>query len=275
MHRSSREGNVADEAVVGAEGAAVDAGAPAESEPTEGATGVVADASQGEPENLYTVLVGGKEEKVTFEDLQKGYMRQADYTRKTQELAREREEVTELRALRAALERDPRTTLVALAQALGVDFGTAAQVAQAAMQGDEDPLSVLTSKVDTLTSTLTAQQQAALAAQQQAQQQAALQAQIQQEIDTLKDLHGDFDHKALVQYAVDHGVPNLDVAFRAWQYEQSQAAAVAERNRAIEEKRRAQVVNGGQSTAAGSVAPNANPRMSVREAYLAAAAAAQ
>lgn len=266
---------MADEAVVGAEGAAAETGAPVEGgELTEGATGVAAETGQEEPE-LYSVLVGGKEEKVTFDDLQKGYMRQADYTRKTQELAREREGVAELNALRSALERDPRATLVALAGALGVDFGTASQVAAQIQQGDDDPLAILTSKVDQLHGTLTAQQQAALAAQQQAQQQAAFQAQIDREISYLKDVHGDFAGDELIQYAVDHGTVDLATAYGAWQFELAKAAQVAERNQAVEAKRRAQVVSGGQNAAAGSVTPAAKPRMSVREAFQAALAGAQ
>jgi hypothetical protein len=267
---------VADEAVVGAEGAAVETGALVESEPTEGATGVVAEAGQEEPsDDLYTVVVGGKEQKVTFEDLQKGYMRTADYTRKTQELAREREAVAELQALRTALERDPRTTLVALAGALGVDMGTAAQVAQAVQQGDQDPLEILSSKFDQLSSTLTAQQQAAQAAQHQAQQQAAALAQLEQETQNLKEQHGDFDERALYTYARDHGVVNLDVAYRAWQFELAKEHEASQRNAALEAKRKAQVVDGGRSVAPGSTAATSSPKMSVREAYRIAAASVQ
>lgn len=268
---------MADEAVVGAEGAITDAGAPAESgEPTEGATGVAAEQGQEEPD-LYTVVVSGKEEKVTFEDLTKGYMRQADYTRKTQELAREREAVAELQSLRNALERDPRTTLVALAGALGVDLGTATQVANQAMQqlDDSDPLGILTSEVREIKSTLTAQQQAALAAEQQAQAKAAAEVAIQRELSDLHDLHGDFDEPALIQFAVDHRTPNLDIAYRAWQYELAQQQQAAERNKAIEAKRRAQVVEGGHNSAPGSVVPAQNQRVSLREAFRMAVASAQ
>lgn len=266
---------MADEAVVGAEGTVVDSGALESGESTEGATGVAADTGSVEEPDHYSVVVGGREKKVTLDELTKGYQRQSDYTRKTQELAREREAVSELQALRVALERDPRTTLVALAGALGVDLGTASQVAAAVTQGDADPLEILTSKVDSLHQTLTAQQQAALTAQQQAQAQEVLRSQIEREIAELKELHGDFPEKELLQYAVDRGVVDLGTAFRAWKFDLAEAARIAEVNKTVEAKRRAQVVSGGQNAAPGSIAPNAKPRMTVREAWLAAAASAQ
>lgn len=43
-----------------------------------------------EPEQTYIVKVDGKEEEVTLNQLLEGYMRQSDYTRKTQQLADER-----------------------------------------------------------------------------------------------------------------------------------------------------------------------------------------
>ena len=41
-------------------------------------------------EPTYAVKIGGEEQQVTLEELQNGYQRQADYTRKTQEIATER-----------------------------------------------------------------------------------------------------------------------------------------------------------------------------------------
>ncbi len=256
---------------VGAEGAVTGEGAEgsagASGEPTEGSTGE-AGAGAEQPE-LYTVNVGGRQQQVTLEDLTKGYMRQADYTRKTQELARERQEVSQMQALAAALERDPRTTLAALASALGVNLATQVPTAP---QGEVEPLDLLASKFDSLSQQITAQQQAAQAAQQQAQQQAAFQAQIEREIADLKDLHGDFAEKELFQYAVDHGVVDLGTAFRAWQFDLAQAAKIAEQNRVVEAKRKAQVVSGGQNAAPGSLAPVTGQRMSLREAFAAALA---
>ena len=261
---------------VPAEGAGVEAAA---SVPTEdAAVGTEETPEATATPELYQVRVNGRVKEVPLEDLIANYSKGEDYTRKTQELAQQREAVQQMFALQAALERDPRTTLATLAGALGVDLGTAQAMVTQAQQGEEDPFAVLTQKVDSLASTLTAQQQAALAAQQQQAQQAALQAQIEREIADLKDLHGDFDQQELVRFAVENGVPNLGVAFRAWQFEKAEQQKLAEANRAVEAKRKAQVVSGGRTTSpSGAVVPGsgANGHMSVREAFAAALAAAQ
>ena len=49
---------------------------------------------QAQPQT-YTVTVDGVQQQVTLDELQKGYMRQADYTRKTQELADQRRQLSQ------------------------------------------------------------------------------------------------------------------------------------------------------------------------------------
>ncbi len=54
----------------------------------------------------FTVKVGGEEVTVTLDELQKGYSRHQDYTRKTQELAEQRKQIeAEVQAARAERER--------------------------------------------------------------------------------------------------------------------------------------------------------------------------
>ena len=53
------------------------------------------DESEEEPE-FYSVKVDGEELEVSLDELVKGYSRQSDYTRKTQELAGQRDEMTKL-----------------------------------------------------------------------------------------------------------------------------------------------------------------------------------
>lgn len=261
---------------VAAEGVVTE-GAPSDAEATDAEpfaapegelTGGEAGAAEGvETPDLFTVKVGGREEQVTLDDLTNGYMRQADYTRKTQELSSQRDQVQQMLALQTALERDPRTTLVALAGALGVELGQAQTAAIPALGADADPLEILAREVESLRGTLTAQQQADLAARQQAQQQAQLRSQIDQEIADLKGSNGEFDHMELVRYAVEHQTPSLSVAYRAWQFDKAEAAKLAERNRAVAAKRGAQVVSGGRaSTAAGATAPSGSDRPTFREA---------
>ena len=51
--------------------------------------------AQAEPE-LYKVVIDGEEVEVSLDELQKGYSRQSDYTRKTQQLAQQRKEAEAL-----------------------------------------------------------------------------------------------------------------------------------------------------------------------------------
>lgn len=68
----------------------------------------------------------------TQQELGEGWMRQADYTRKTQDLAIQRREVETASNLMNQLEQNPAGTLKALAENLGVDlYPTATPVAQA------------------------------------------------------------------------------------------------------------------------------------------------
>lgn len=71
-------------------------------------------------DRMVTVKVDGEEVTVPLSEAIQGYQRQADYTRKTQELAQERQMADQLRALQAALENNPDTTIQVLQQTYGV-----------------------------------------------------------------------------------------------------------------------------------------------------------
>ena len=60
-----------------------------------------------EPSETYIVKIDGAESEVTLEELRDGYQRQADYTRKTQELSAERDRLRQAEAIASALESDP------------------------------------------------------------------------------------------------------------------------------------------------------------------------
>ena len=53
---------------------------------------------EAEEELLYAVKVDGSEQEVTLDELMKGYSRQSDYTKKTQELAEGRKAIEQLYA---------------------------------------------------------------------------------------------------------------------------------------------------------------------------------
>ena len=68
--------------------------AASEEEEAEEATEETDDGEEEDP--LYAVTVNGEEHEVTFDELLRGYSRQSDYTRKTQELSNDRKQMEEL-----------------------------------------------------------------------------------------------------------------------------------------------------------------------------------
>ena len=77
-----------------------------------------------EPGDTYLVKIDGEESEVTLKELQDGYQRQADYTRKTQELSAERDRLRQAESIVSALESDPKGTLEALQRSFGVDVSS-------------------------------------------------------------------------------------------------------------------------------------------------------
>lgn len=199
-----------------------------------------------------TVKVDGQELAVPLKEALDGYSRQSDYTRKTQEIAAERQRLAQAEAIYQALEADPEGTMRALQDAFGL-------AQQSAPDGADDEWADPTE-----------QRIAALEAQIAAQQEAARQAAIDTEISTLKTQYGDFDETQLLAHAVKYGIPNLEAAYAHMTYNDvlsaSQKAAADEA--AIAAKREAQIVAGGTTAADGVVTAGSGDRvMSVMDAW--------
>ena len=126
---------------------------PADLAPSEaiGGEGDIADqAPPAEPERTYLDLdddvanryvrikVDGQDEEVPLREALSGYSRTADYTRKTQELAQQRQAAEYALTVERALRAQPAETLRLLAQQYGVEFGQQAP-AQQAPERYEDP----------------------------------------------------------------------------------------------------------------------------------------
>jgi hypothetical protein len=95
------------------------------------------DTEEQEQPQIFSVKVDGKEVEVTLEELQKGYSRTQDYTRKTQQIAEARKQTeAELQAVRAEREQ--------YAQLLGALEAQVQQAAQPNIDWDrlyqEDPI---------------------------------------------------------------------------------------------------------------------------------------
>ncbi len=164
------------------------------------------------------ITVDGQEVQVSLSELRKGYLRTADYTRKTQRLAQLQRQTNEAEALRQALERNPQETLKVLARHYQVDEFEPDE--SSGPSPEQIRLMELEQKWQTL---------------EQRQQESAVDA----EIARLHGEYGDFDDDALFTFAVDRGVRDLEVALRAMTF-----GKPAQERRT--EKRKTAAIAGGQ-----------------------------
>jgi hypothetical protein len=201
----------------------------------------------------FTVKVDGHEEQVSLNELQNGYQRQADYTRKTQELASERERLAQGEAIVQALEADPEGAITALAGSFGVGVGnqkssSPEQVDYEDMDPDEVRLRRIESSIEE-------------------QNRALRQQNLQKEVKTLRDKYEnvDFDEKALYAHALKNKINNLDAAFTHMNWDKMQT--VAKDAEIVEDKRAAQIVDGIPGSSEGNVERAVRAVDSIRDAF--------
>jgi hypothetical protein len=210
------------------------------------------------------VKLDGEELQVPLSEAIAGYQRQADYTRKTQELSQQKEEFQFATALQAALDSDPASTLELLSQHYGISQKAAAEMME---QEDEylDPVEKKYRELD---------KRIAQFEEEKSQQQ------IEKEIAGLQDRYPDFDVKEVVQVALQRDTTDLEgiykqLAFDKMVNEARMAKLGKERQQQIEEsvlesKRIASVINGGSSATASTTSDSFEPITSIAEAWAAA-----
>jgi hypothetical protein len=231
---------------------------PPEAPPT---TDQTADESGFEPK-VYTVKVRGEELQVPEDELVKGYQRQQDYTRSKQELAALRQELGQAEAIVRALEADPARTITALATAYEVPLDT--RVNETDEYGGFDDMDPDARRIQELEARVQNQEQAAV-----------MQA-IERELSALESRYGDVDREALLDFAYRTNAPNLTMAYASMNFDDvfAQAGKTQEQQttdeQIVEQKRTAGLMEGGSSTAQGSVSQAPKQISSVREAWLAA-----
>jgi hypothetical protein len=216
----------------------------------------------------HRVKVDGEEIDVTYDELLKGYSRQAHFTREQQKLRQRERELQEADALVAALARDPKSTLHYLAQAYGVDFAQQVQRQMPQATPHQQP-DFWEEDVDT-TGGVDPAQQAMWARLQEleafAAQQAATQRQQQTErqMSQLHERYGDFEDDAIYAHAVKYGIPDLEQAYASWAFHEQKAAQAAARETGDQQvrdsKRKASVVASGSSKQAGTVSDPPPPK---------------
>jgi hypothetical protein len=227
------------------------------------------------------VKVDGEDVETTLSDALGGYSRTADYTRKTQELAAQRQEAQYALTLQRALEANPRETLQLLASRYGVDY--AQQVAEQYQQPDEfeddpyaDPLEQRLNQMESRFQSVQEQ-----LAQRQADEQlryavGGLQQRYQIDDNTVREV---------VSRALQMGVgpESFDTVYKGMAFDKLMARAAAEREQT--EKRQAEdakrtagkqsaarvVSQGGMGPSTQATPPGAaESKMSLREAFEAA-----
>ena len=200
----------------------------------------------------YTVKIDGEEQQVSLEELQNGYQRQADYTRKTQEIAAERERLLQAEAIVSALEKDPVGTLDTLARSFNVN--TPANTQNENLEYEQDPTE---RKLVELENKIAAQEQV-----QRVQK-------IEREVSTLQEKYGEFDRQELLNHALKNGIPNLEAAYTHMRFNEVKTTAdkLSQEQEITNKKREAAVVTPGGSTQTGT-APEPTPEVSsLREAF--------
>lgn len=196
-----------------------------------------ADTTGGTPEtgpenqtgNTYTLKDGTV---VPLDELEGGYLRQSDYTKKTQELASQRAEAEQALRLMAALQENPTETLEALQRQLGT----------ADNEGDLDPYEQQLREHDQRFAQLE-------------------QERFDQELNsTLTNLEGQyadrgFDRDEVLQYAVDNEIPNLRAAFLALEEDRTADQGRQQRNAEALQRKQSIPPLGGRSRQLGGDVP--------------------
>lgn len=245
------------EAVEGADASSVETDVVTE-DPTEGGQveGGETEVSEGSPQT-YTVKVGDEEVEVSLDDALKGYMRQADYTRKTQELAQQREELSYGDRVARALQSDPESAIKALEEAYGLNR---ASTPAADVEDDEDldPTERRVREIDRWI---------------EEQESRSFEAHVHTNLERLHGQYGEFEDAKFIDFMVERGIPDFDDAAKLFVYDSlmQQAQRQQKEDAAQQRKETAPPVAGGTTTAAGAVAEGgAAPFRSVRAAFEAA-----
>lgn len=203
--------------------------------------------------STYTVKVDGSESEVTLSELQQGYQRQADYTRKTQELASERQRLEQAEAIVSALEADPQGALTALSTAFGIEDNRSSSPTD---EWEEDP-DPQEQRIASLEATVAQQTRT------------SRQTALEKEVNALHSKYGDFDADALYKHALTNRIPNLEAAYAHMNFGSlaTYAGRLHEDRERTESKRGAKVESGTSRQAGVVTSTTAEKPMSIREAF--------
>lgn len=203
--------------------------------------------------HMVSVKVGGEERMVPVSEAVSGFMMQEDYTRKTQEVASQREQLARAAAIQSALEKDPAGTIQALAEFYGANGS----------QAEPDDLDPEEARIVRLERAWEAQER-----QRQAQE-------VQSTLQSLHTTHGDFSDAELIRFAVDNEIRDLNVAYRAFAFDQARTQVQGEAEerkreadqKVVDQKRAAAVVEGGGNRQGATEPTGPQGPVSMRDAF--------
>lgn len=217
-------------------------------------------------DHYVTVKVDGEDVRVPLSEAVAGYSRQADYTRKTQELAEQRQQLQWASAIQAALENNPGQTIDLLANHYGISRSEAKEMADEWSTESEwaDPVDTKMSELDKRIRAFEEQQ---------------AYAKLERDIATLQAKYGeDFDPQEVVSNAIAQGTNNLEAVYKQIAFDRVAAKAeaakqlavdkTAQQEKVIEAKRNAGVVSSGGSAKAAK--EEVGPIRSISDAWNAA-----
>jgi len=205
------------------------------------------------------LTVDGEEIEVPLSEALSGYQRQADYTRKTQELAEQRRQVQFAAALQEALQNDPSSTVELLSQHYGLN--------QKPTSEEDEFLDPVEKQYRQLENRI------------QAFEQDKAMRELENQIESLSRRYGElFDANEVVAKALATGSTNLEATYkqiafdRLFEQSRSKEAVTKmksdETKKIVEAKRDAAVVSKGASAKSADV--SSKPIRSVSEAFEAA-----
>lgn len=196
-----------------------------------------------------TVKVDGEEVRVPLSEAVAGYSRQADYTRKTQELAQQRQELQWANAIRQALDSNPAQTIDLLSQHYGISKQEAQTMADEFDwgSGNEDPVDSKMSDIDKRLRAFEEHQ---------------AYEQLERTVQSLQTKYGeDFDANEVISAAIAQGSNDLESVYKQVAFDRLSAKVEATKKVAskkaadeqaiVESKRTAPAVAGGSSAKGG------------------------
>jgi exonuclease VII small subunit len=199
-------------------------------------------------DHFVTVKVDGEDVRVPLNEALAGYSRQADYTRKTQELAQQRQELQWANAIREALDNNPAQTIDLLSKHYGISHAEAKQMS------DDFGFDDWSTPADTKVSDL--EKRIAAFEQKQAYEE------LERTVASLQQKYGDdFDANEVIAVALANNIDNLEAAYKQVAFDRVAAKAeaaqkiasnkVAQEKAIIDSKRSAPAVAGGSSAKGG------------------------